>query len=261
MYGANTLHNLDERGLSCLDMAVEAQSSSVVEYLISQDLRASGPKQDDSTTLGTAILLMDGSSGPEIVRMLVDHGGASATEIMDEGMTPLHLIAASDTCWLHKNDLVKAFLEKSALVGARDWNGRTPSQTQCNAAAQSSAVPFASTFATLMRHTTDVEIDSLNDDGALRIIADRWSEGYRPSAEDIQESSATFLSALLQLLERSSIDGIIATGQKSFDLLAEALYRKENSVIESIVRTLERVSADQINASHFILVEACCVYG
>jgi hypothetical protein len=112
-----------------------------------------------------------------------------------------------------------------------------------------------------MRHTTDVEIDSLNDDGALRIIADRWSEGYRPSAEDIQESSATFLSALLQLLERSSIDGIIATGQKSFDLLAEALYRKENSVIESIVRTLERVSADQINASHFILVEACCVYG
>jgi hypothetical protein len=120
MYGANTLHNLDERGLSCLDMAVEAQSSSVVEYLISQDLRASGPKQDHSTTLGTAILLMDGSSGPEIVRMLVGHGGASATEIMDEGMTLLHLIAASDTCWLHKNDLVKAFLEKSALVGARE---------------------------------------------------------------------------------------------------------------------------------------------
>ena len=261
VYGGDNIHSLDERGFSCLDMAVEAQSSPVVEFLISRGLRASELRQDHSTTLGTAILLMDGSSGSEIVRMLLDRGEASATTILNDGMTPLHLVATSNAYWLHKNDLVKLLLQNGASVSARDCTGSTPLELLCKAVTQSSAIPFASIFETLILHSTDVNVDYSDDNSALQTIGRKWIECYKSSAEDSKNSRAVFLSGLLKLLERSSIDSVIKAAQNGVDIWGQALRMKETSILESIIIALEQLPKKQINTSHFGLINACCNYG
>ncbi|KAI9705242.1 MAG: hypothetical protein M1820_005240 [Bogoriella megaspora] len=234
-------HHLDPKGWSCLDFAVQGQSVSLTEFLISRGLRASGRREGGETTFELALK------------------SVNSQIVFENGKTPLHIVAGSDDLFAFRDVLVEKLLAGGALVGVEDSAGQTPLQELCRAALSllfENWEVWNSAFDLLIRDATKAEINVAGENGPLHHIAKAFLEASR----GMERTKYLLKQVLGGLIERASFDTVMSRNRGDIDICQLALDNGNLDLFEKVVGTLERFPREKINRSHFRLILLCCQY-